>query len=302
MSPLLSESEALELLTSSKPIERLRGARLLMDLDVAPNLADVRRVRSREKDTWVQSAIDRALSKWSAKVGGQQIDESWIFGIGDTELEDARAQAIQSVTQVILHEIRPLVSEIRSQARREVGDYDSSGIGSAVARVRSFLETIGRLNEASAAPRFIEFDLADLVAEELRAGSFSTQQAIATRSDAVVVLGDPDLLRLALQNAFRNAVEASQESGNQVVVNCAVTDSEAWVVVLDQGVGLPESSEKVWEPGVTKKSKDEHFGWGLTIAQRAMRSIGGSMRLTPREHGGTACEIRWRLPKDEGTL
>jgi signal transduction histidine kinase len=287
------------LLSSLRSTERLRGARMLADAESPPSLSQLRRIRDRETDSWVKAAIDRAISKWEQANGGLDVGEAWI-SFPDNELEDVRAEAIQSVTQVILHEIRPLVTDIKNAVKSALGnEYGGSASSLRLDRLRNFLDTIHRLNEAAAAPRYVEFDLADLVVEELHAGAFTAAQAVATRTDSVVAKGDPELLRLALQNAFRNAVEASEDSRNQVIVNCAVTDNEAWVVVLDEGIGLPEASERVWEPGVTKKSREKHFGWGLAIAQRAIHSLGGTIRLTPREGGGTSCEIRWPMPTEE---
>lgn len=272
---------------------------MLAQSEVPPSLSRMRRIRDGETDSWVRVALDRAIAKWEHANGGMDVGEAWI-SIPSEELEDARAEAIQSVTQVILHEIRPLVADVRNAVKKSLGaSYGESLALERIERLKNFLTTIHRLNEAAAAPRYIEFDLVNLVMEEIHAGGFARSQAIASRTDPVTTKGDPGLLRLALQNAIRNAVEASEESKNQVVINCGVNDTHAWIAVLDDGVGLPEASERVWEPGITKKSKDLHFGWGLAIAQRAIHSLGGTIRLTPRERGGTSCEIRWPLPNSE---
>jgi signal transduction histidine kinase len=210
------------------------------------------------------------------------------------ELEDVRAQAIETVTETLIHEIRTILRDITMSARADLGAaFDGSTTSEKITRLRDFLQTAQRLHDAAGAPRYIEFDLSNLITEEIASTGYSKEKIVITRTDTVVVKGDPDLLRLALQNAFRNAVEASEATGKQVIVNCGVSMGKAWVAVLDEGVGLPEAAEKVWKPGVTKKSKEDHFGWGLPIAQRAVHSLGGKIRLYPREHGGTACEIRW---------
>ncbi|MEJ1181337.1 MULTISPECIES: sensor histidine kinase [unclassified Pseudarthrobacter] len=272
---------------------------MIAEAQSQPSLSRVRRIRATETDSWVRVALDRAIAKWEQANGGQDVGEAWI-SIPSEELEDARAEAIQSVTQVILHEIRPLVTDINSAVKASLGkEYQGSLASTRIERLKMFLATIHRLNEAAAAPRFLEFDLAGLIMEEIHAGGFTNKQAVASRTEPVIAKGDPGLLRLALQNALRNAVEASESTQKNVVINCGVSDTQVWVAVLDEGVGLPEASERVWEPGVTKKSKDSHFGWGLAIAQRAIHSLGGTIRLTPRERGGTSCEIRWPLPKEQ---
>jgi signal transduction histidine kinase len=286
--------EVMSLLADADPGVRLEAARMLSELTNCPPLADVRRLRKAEPDSWVRAALDRALARWEAATGVEDVGESWISVAGAIELEDVRAQAIESVTQTLIHEIRGLLRELALSARADLGTaFEDSSTARTLARLRDFLRTVQRLHDAAGAPRYVEFDLANLIVEEIAATGFDRQQIVATRDDTVIVRGDPELLRLALQNAMRNAVEASEATGKQVIVNCGVSMSKAWIVVLDEGIGLPDAAEKVWQPGVTKKSKENHFGWGLPIAQRAVHSLGGTIKLFPREHGGTACEIRW---------
>lgn len=291
----------MELLKSQRSSERLRGARMLMEANTCPPMAELRRLREREPDSWVRSALDRAIRRWQDFSGVIEIGQSWISTPTESDSDDLRAEAVQAVTRTILHEIRPLVSDIQSFAREAIGEgFALSPTARSIDRIRSLIDTIQRLNEAAAPPRAIEFDLANLIIEEVTRGSYTPESILPTRRDPVIVHGDPDLLILALRNVIRNAVEASEGTENLVIINCGATDSECWVVVLDEGVGLPEASERVWEPGITKKSKEDHFGWGLTIAQRAVHSMKGSIRLTPREHGGTSCEIRWASVRDFG--
>lgn len=293
----MDDRDPFELLASARPSERLEGARIARKSALASGrVGELRRLRGQETDTFVIAALDRALAQIETAGGNSEQGETWVSRADVAELEDVRADAIQTVTQTVLHEIRPLLSDIFRSARAELGAaFATSATNVSIGRLRDFLEVVQRLWDASASPRFVEFDVADLISQEIARSEFGPDRALATRLDTVVVTGDPDLLRLAVQNVVRNAIEACDETAEKVVVNCDANDREAWIVVLDRGVGLPEASTRVWEPGVTKKSKDEHFGWGLSITQRAVHSMNGTVRLSPREHGGTACEIRWPL-------
>lgn len=305
MTNAMENADPFELLASDRPSERLRGARLAKTAEVGrQRLAELRRLRAVENDTFVIAALDRAVAHIEASGGNSEHGESWITTADLSDLNDVRAEAIQTVTQTVLHEIKPLVAEVFRAARDELADeFAESTTSSSIDRLRAFLDVVKRLWEASASPQTVEFDVSDLIAREIAASGVGAETVIATRVDPVVVSGDPDLLRLALQNVLRNAVEASVDCAAPVVVNCDTNDHHAWIVVLDEGVGLPDASEKVWEPGVTRKSKEEHFGWGLSITQRAVHSMGGTVRLAPREYGGTACEIRWPLEaRDEDKL
>lgn len=297
---MTNNDDPFELLHSARPSDRLRGARLARISPIAcQRVAELRRFRAIESDTFVVAALDRAVSDIERSGGNTETGESWITTADTSDLNDVRAEAIQTVTRTVLHEFKPLVAGIFTASRDELGEaFANSATAMSIARLREFLTVVKRLWEASASPQWTEFDLADLISHEISVAGFVTDAIIATRSDPVIVKGDPALLSLGFQNVLRNAVEASTESATPVVVNCDANDRYAWVVVLDEGVGLPEASERVWEPGITKKSKDDHFGWGLSITQRAVHSIGGTVRLTPREHGGVACEIRWPLQQE----
>jgi signal transduction histidine kinase len=149
------------------------------------------------------------------------------------------------------------------------------------------------LNDASKSPALIELDLAALISDHIQDKGYDAQSVLATRQDPVIVVGDPGLVRLALDNAIRNAVEATEQGPTAVIVNCGGADGDAWIVVLDEGKGLPTDFPNAFDPGTTTKSRDQHFGLGLAIADQAIRSLGGSIRLIPRDPRGTSCEIKW---------
>lgn len=281
------------LLVSSSSMERLRGARLLygVELSEADRLR-TQQLRSQETDSWVQLALDRALQR-------EGEDDSKPAPVSlpiDQDLEDVRAQAIAAVAQTLLHEIRPLVGDLDEAASDEIGRaYESSATFRAVERLKSLLRTIGRYEEASHAPRYAEFDLTDAVVREISAYGPWPVAIRVGRDEPVPAGGDWDLLKWSFINGLRNAVEASQDSEAPVVVNWGVTDRDAWVAILDSGVGLPSGFDGAFEAGTTNKSKETNQGWGLTIARRAVHSCGGEISLLPRTPSGAAFEMRWPI-------
>lgn len=294
----MKKEDAFALLSSERPNDRLRGARLLGVQGDSSMLQRVRHIRQYETDSWVQAALDRLVHRWREEGASVEEGEIWISIPADAALEDVRAEAIETVTRLLLHEVRSLLRDITEAAMGELGvaNYPDSSTATKIKRLREFLQTVHQLHDAAAAPKYHDFDLVDLVSRVVTESGYTSQQVLSTRTDTVIAVGDADLLSLSLVNIVRNAVEAVEVSGKpdaRVVINCAVTDTDAWVVVLDDGIGLPPGFENAAKPGETTKAKSEHFGWGLTIAQRAVHSLGGQLRLTPRESGGTACEIRW---------
>lgn len=295
-----SIEHAFRQLRQGSSFERLQAARLLGQVAEARHIAELQALRAQERDSWVRSALDATIRKLTIGGATEEVGQSWVSHPADAETEDIQARALQNAAQTIIHEIRQILRLLTSAATREVDNYAASATGHEIKRLDSFLEAIDRLQAAAGSPKIIEFDIRDLVLKTIRECGFNEGHVAVFRAEPLTVSGDPDLLQIALRNLLCNAVEAS-EDGQRVTVNFATNDREAWVVVLDDGRGLPASSEKAWEPGVTSKSKKEgHFGWGLPIAQRAVHSFRGSISLTPRESGGTSAEIRWKINGEEG--
>ncbi len=320
----------LERVPTATQSERLQAARFL-SRNATPACRDrVSRARAIEPNSWVQQALDRALKR-SGMISPYRLPlavRAVVESSPDVQAHDEiRAQAIEETSAMFLHELRPLVGFIDDAAEREISYYKCSETKQSVARVRSFLETIQRLRKASAAPLIQEFNLTDLVlrvaTDEVRQGraTLNASESEETRNSylendvdgiterpivelslggqgPVVTMGDPALIEITLANALRNAIEATLEvpecRRRAIILNWGMTNTDNWVVVLDHGCGLPPGADRVNELGTSTKSKDEgHLGMGLPIAQRAIQSLDGSLRLTPRAESGVSCEVRW---------
>lgn len=291
------DSALVDLRDGKTPKERLRAARFLATEGTPRIIGQLQNIRRLETDSWVKSAIDSAIQRLLQGHGTLETGQAWISIPDDPELEDVKAEAIQSVSQTLIHEIRPLLERIQESSEDEIQDFPQSSTAKAIERLQDFLRTLQALEQAASPPQMIEFDLRDLLISIIDILGFTDTEVVVSRAEPVITRGAPDLLAIALSNVIKNAVEASTDPPKRVVVNCGATDHEAWVVVLDEGEGLPLNYEKAWEPGRTTKSKESHFGWGLSIAQRAVHSFQGTINLKPREPTGAACEIRWPIPE-----
>jgi two-component system sensor histidine kinase HydH len=103
---------------------------------------------------------------------------------------------------------------------------------------------------------------------------------------------DPDLLKQALLNLIRNAVEALEgaEEGEIRVSLTAGPRGGAVIAVEDNGPGLPEHIRgKLFEPFHTTKAFGT--GLGLSIARKLAASLGGELRLQPAAPHGVRAEL-----------
>ena len=328
----MDREEALITLEQSPPLlpsQRLRSARFLAQNATKADQSRIVRIRRTEYDSWVQKALDQAITRITErkpKVVNTE-EEKEVDPFRRQFYEDVFAQATREYSEIFLHELRPLVGFLEVDANGEVNCYKCSNTKKSIARIRSCLDTIEMLRNASQAPVVKGFDLTDLVSQvsevEARRNlvlsgilpeeendsrildnhirqfiKLTGIEIIFARKEPVLCLGAPKLIKLAVGNALRNAIEAvldvQDKDYREIVLNWGVTDVDNWVVILDDGGGLPEGSNHLMDPGVSMKAKGEsNFGMGLTIAQKALRSINGTIRLASRPTVGTLCEIRW---------
>lgn len=103
---------------------------------------------------------------------------------------------------------------------------------------------------------------------------------------------DPDLLKQALMNLIRNAVEALEgaEGGEVRVSLTPGPRGGAVIAVEDNGPGIPEHIRgKLFQPFHTTKAFGT--GLGLSIARKLAESLGGELRLEPAAPHGTRAEL-----------
>jgi signal transduction histidine kinase len=135
------------------------------------------------------------------------------------------------------------------------------------------------------------FQLVEEVAQEEARGKPLPVSIQGPKDLSVVV--DPNLLRIAISNAIRNALEANAVGGraSPVVVTFGQTELDYWITVLDSGPGIAGPSEAAFEFGRTTKSG--HRGFGLALTRQALMTLDGTVSLQPAQTGGARLEMRW---------
>ncbi len=172
------------------------------------------------------------------------------------------------------------------------------------------LLTISRLESGADGLHKTQLSLRELVEEVARDAEYETPgrgcrvttPSNATDGDEFLVEADPDLLRSAIENAVRNATRYTAE-GTTVEVRLERQHAlkgngeEIVVRVLDSGPGVPnEDLAKIFEPFYrlddARNRQTGGAGLGLSIADRAIRLHGGTLRASNRLEGGLEIEIR----------
>lgn len=262
----------------------------------AADLRTLNEALRREPVSYVRTALQLAIKRILSREWSLPAEASGEFEIPRDTRTQIEKVAVERVTGQLLHEITPLVGLIATSARREVRAYEGSETQRHVGSLKGVLEAIEQLKRATTLPNPTEFDLAewleDLVWEVVggEAVDVSLQGARPT-----LISSDPALLRLAVSNGMRNAVEAvtssEAEEAHSIVVTWGETDVDYWVAVLDRGPGLVGPVESAF--GVGQSSKKGHSGFGLAIARQAIETLGGTCTLERALGGGAWFELRW---------
>jgi signal transduction histidine kinase len=131
--------------------------------------------------------------------------------------------------------------------------------------------------------------LVERVAQELR--EIAPNCEVVSDGTFPELPGDEALLRQALVNLTRNALEAARAGGEtpRVTITGTIEDlgGKRWqrICVADNGPGIPEQDlPKIFLPFYTTKS--EGTGLGLAVVQKVALQHGGSIEARNRSGGG----------------
>lgn len=312
---------ALDALESASLAIRLQAARFLSRVATSEDRAALQRARQHETVPWVRAAIDKAMARASLGVDQPSPGEGALAD-SDLEPEDLAEQiysvAAQDVSERFTHELRKIIGRARLHARTEISQFEGSRTEHELARLTQFLKGIETLGLAAAAPLLGEVDLAAVIAEEIdavcgeldfeappeRTGVEHDEHEPHAADDGhpirvdrrgpapLLVAVDAGLLRLAISNGLRNAIEASADDRSEptVVVTWDQTDRDIWIAIIDRGVGIAPGSDQLFEIGTT--TKRGHSGMGLATARQAVHSHGGTLSLETLSDGSTRFLVR----------
>ena len=292
----MTRQEALETLSSSSAHDRLKAVRFLARNSDPSDLQSLRDALRSETVSYVRTGLERAIKRVSNSASLKVEATSEEYELPPDVLSQIRNEVTGEVTGQILHEISSPVGLIASAAAREIPDYEHSKTKRHVENLKRVFEAIEQLKGAAAVPRPEELDLAELLAEIVsEAVGHDPLEVSLHGAMPMLITSDRALLRLAISNGIRNAVEAvSSTAGDEshpVIVTWGETNIDDWVAILDRGPGLVGPAESAF--GIGKTTKKGHSGFGLAIAKQAIETLGGVCTLQPATGGGARFEIRW---------
>jgi signal transduction histidine kinase len=114
---------------------------------------------------------------------------------------------------------------------------------------------------------------------------------MAEFSSDLVVVADPENLRLIFSNLLENAIKFNRPGGT-IQVSVSTDDGSVNVEVSDTGLGIPEADlpfvfEEFFRSSMKETRKIHGTGLGLSIVKRMVEGYGGSIEVTSVEGKGS---------------
>jgi len=225
----------------------------------------------------------------------------------------ARLAAISRLTGGVAHEIKNPLNSIalhlevlraRLEGRAEGVEQEIDVIAGEISRldrvVKTFLDFTRPvdLNLAEVDAAALAREIATLVAPE--AAGRGIVVAVDCQGAPLVLNADADLLKQALLNVVKNAVEAMQRPG-RIEIGVGRESGDCVIRVSDEGAGIPpEVREKIFNLYFTTKGKGS--GIGLAMTFRIVQLHNGTIDFTSEVGRGTTFQLRFPLDRQTPIL
>lgn len=222
--------------------------------------------------------------------------------LSETMPAEERARFLDNIrreAERIQHLIDQLLQLAALEGRRALGPTQLVPLGPLVNEIADSLSTLvsarnvhleNKVEAANHSARFAPIgsnETTQGITSERQLGAISTQAQLRVRAE-------PFLLRLALTNLLKNAIEFSPADG-KILVTAQVERGRVKIRVDDQGPGIPDyGRDRIFERFYSLPRPDtgaKSTGLGLSFVQEIAHLHGGTIRVENRAEGGCRAEL-----------
>lgn len=270
-------------------------------LDVAGQRRGVFEVVSAQPDRFSDADLRfcEAVTRWVGMVAHRaELSERVAY----ESAAQARRHTAEELIRVLAHDLRtPLTPlrghldliRIRAERAGRIDDVHSmAAANAALLRLQRMIDDLldaSRLEQGLFSPALRPLNLADLARQTIELLR-TPESAIGLRTPEIVVVeGDPDRLRQALENLVTNAL-AHTPPGTPVTVEVSIPtnadEAQAVIVVQDEGPGIPPELVPTLFTRFTR-GRSGGLGLGLYLARGIAEAHGGTLTFDSQPGRGT---------------
>ena len=219
-------------------------------------------------------------------------------------LTEARAKELASdAYRRLLHDLHTPMQTLNNMAKlaNNAEQYGDEAAAEATAIIPKVAGQI--LMQIEAAKYNLNFEMPTLIESDLgvcvQDAAIEAKAALENRkqvhlsfdfpADRLLAHFDPVLMKRAVMNLVKNAIDACRE---EVRVGITQSAEMAAIQVMDDGCGIPSEDVGPYLKGRKKSTKGDRVAVGLSAVNHIVQSHGGRVLYRPSPLGGACFEVR----------
>ena len=165
------------------------------------------------------------------------------------------------------------------------------------------LLTLSRLDAGNAELVLSRFPFGEAIESVTRANALAAKQRLHTLvytppESLPLIVGDRSRLEQVMMNIISNAIKYTPNGGH-ITITAGSSESEVWMEVCDDGIGIPEKDrdrifDRFYRVDKARSRESGGTGLGLSIAREIVQRHHGTIELAPHQGPGTT--VRLTLP------
>ncbi|QSX39616.1 sensor histidine kinase [Shewanella cyperi] len=233
----------------------------------------------------------------------------------DELIQAAKLTVIGSLSASINHELNQPLAAIRSYAQntqtflaRDMRERAGDNIRIIVELTDRLAEIVGQFKSFNRKSQGTDTatDIGECIRQALtivqpEIDKQGVELKLALPEQKIEVWGDKVRLQQVLVNLMSNAIVAMAQCPHKRLQLSAIVDEKLRIRIQDNGPGVRESQmQKIFEPYYTTNER-QGLGLGLSISQRIIESMQGSIQVSNADTGGAVFDIILPLYRHEGS-
>ena len=314
----LVNKSALELLENDA--SKLIGTNIFQ---IFPSLTkvvgNVRELKLSFKEEQIDYTIKGKKKKFNVRVSFEnykRLNSGYVVTIENiTELiKVQRAAAWSDIARRIAHEIKNPLTPIQLSADRlkhkylnKISDEKSvfiSCIDTIIRQVSTIHRMVNEFSTFAQMPRpiFEKVNLNQIVNGSIGMTKLANQKLVITSNldnlHPIIIKIDPNLINQALNNLFKNSINAINENKKnidegKINIDLSKDGNYCYLYFSDNGVGFPPNKEHLLEPYISRSQKGS--GLGLAVVKKIMEDHKGTIELRNNKNNKGA-RVKLSLP------